>query len=1121
MSNYSSVCSATNKIIDLFDLNQKVKVYSYKDEECFKKLWNFHRIEHDSGPPTILVVWDGIPQSDPSVNTGKYLTPIDWAVGYSLSIADKEKDPKQYPDLRIIILDVDSQSVSDSESRKFVYQPSKVDIISMPWIRIFSANATYSGRDIDSFFRSLISLGSESVESKDSDSDGADSASKLANENKKEKIYVPPPHEVCTPSTEIPFLRLKIDTIFTNLRKLVDSYQDRSMSTEVSPKIDDITQRYLSLKKCIISRKPLETVRALGNFFISLVNSDGLESVDKPVEEASRLLPPRKQDACIKPPYFIRDTETRNEPFLSMKNAFEKKTCDLEIIRNIWAASLTRPSTPGDSHAIANLVGPLLLMKEAGNSHVNALQNLMGSIELLPDDIYKETSEEDDENAKAILSEKNPWISWKFPADSHNPLKLILIDDMFQSGWGRMLCWAMGVNYQVSLGNHENELVKISECETGKDEKIVVKAASSAECILTKLEGLGDQKDKRFEFSLDDSAGMEILFLDLRLYPGDFKAETRFFEKLIEIAKKFTEGSNKNLSWDGFTNDEIESIEEWLPNGKQEGPVYIKALTLLPRILSLTDLSRPIILFSSTGRRDITEQLKPYGNIITVLEKPRFTVDIPVDIALQTKHKFLDAMKKAHHILRVRQRIQTISTYKKREQPEFNSSGIHVELFIDETYETSVELERLPNGVRLPDWIYYDSSKKKLVFRGEMTLWERKQLRDLSTNTNWQSTISKLFKESKKENEIYVGGVFAIFIGEDIESAQKKADDFDDDLVKEGIRYFDSLGYGKTVSTIKDKKDTSVKELNKVTASSSNKPDKLGFIRLGNRLHEVSSGLDPFSPQSADNFFRITLISLIEIFLCETLPTQFEESTLKDISVSVYAGTRIKPYDKANDEQMIEHKIAEYRLGMESLAMSDKELLFSISRNSIYPIVSDILSFHNIKRNIDRVSGVKLRYKSEGHSPEYLVCRGCKKVKKLSKGVTSLNQNWCNCKGSGNIHPDYRVLHYIADEILGHVRNVEEGRGYGASIKQIPSGFDDILNDDLKDTIKASRYLDLGETVSAIAEVKVTNDHSPGDYSVKPLLLQRIASKLDNLTGEEFIKLVQVEESLNTENYNS
>ena len=877
----------------------------------------------------------------------------------------------------------------------------------------------------------------------------------------------------------------------------------------------------------------------MGNFFKGLVKPEESESSSGTIEVDDKPPQPPTDNETVdeEAPRPKPVTEIRDEPLLSMKETFEKdtlerKTRDLEIIKNIWAAFLTRSSTPGDSHAIANLVGPLLLMKEIGNTHVAALQSMLSIIGLLPDN-QNDTSEEDDKNARAMLNEESSWVDWKEPEweyklnelqkNSNDKLKLILIDDMFDMGWGKVLCWAMGVEYHNPHGDHRKGLVEIIKTGAGdgvKEEQIIIKAASSAEWILVELDKL-TKTDNRFNFSLDgDSDGQEILFLDLRLYPGKFKEEEAgFFRKLIGIAKKFTKERNKNLPWDGFTDKEINEIEDWLPTGKQEDPKYIKALTLLPRILALTDLSLPIVLFSSTGRRDITEKLKDYGNIITIFEKPRFTVDIPVDIASQTKTKFRDAIKKARQILKARQKIQRISTYKMKDQPKFNSSGIHVELFIDETYETSVDLENIPNGIILPEWVYYDSSKKKLVFRGEMALWQRKQLRCFSQDNNWKQTISMLYNKSKKDDEIYVGGLFTIFIGGCNEAAQKKADDFDNDLVTKGIRYFDSC-YRDAPVKIKTKKELSKEELNDVMNNSKNKPDAIGFIRLGNLLRRKDGQkFDPFSSQSADNLFRITLISLIELFYCETLHACFEKSVLGKISVSVYAGTRVKPYYFNDKEQMEELKIAEYRLGMESLTTNDKELLYSISRDSIYPIVSDILSFHNIKRNIERVSGVKLRYKSEGHSPEYFVCRVCKKVKKLPKNVTSLNQNWCNCKNSDNIHPDYRSLHYIADEILGHVRDVKECIGYGDSIKQIPGGFDDILNDDLKDTIKASRYLDLGETVSAIAEVQVTENYKPGDYRVKPLLLQRIASKLDNLKGEEFIKLVQLGDSLNAEDF--
>ena len=482
MQNKSPIYDVIKELV-----GDKYEIYSYQNEANFKNLWEFNS---SSDTKTMIVVWDGIPEKTLSsvVDTSKYLTPIDWAVGYSLSIK-KRIEQNTYPDLRILIFDDGSQSVSFSDSLKFVYQYCNKEIVSMPWIRIFS--------DMAAFSRTLNDLDPN--------------VSKSSNQSEEDKM----------------------------------------------PK------------------------------------------------------PWWKRIFSAKAPASVRDIEIREEVLLSMKEAFDKKTCDLDSIKGIWAASLTRPSIQGDHHAIANLVGPLLLIKEEGDDlHVDALQGLMGSIGLLP---------EKDENNDALLTKGNPWISWNPHKSRLKQLKLILIDDMFQMGWGKILCLATGVDYkEPSKDDGKDKLVKISECNAGENEKFIVKATSSANWILKKLETL-TSTDNRFEFSLDDSVACpEILFLDLRLYSGgNFKDEVAFFSELIKIAKKFEERQNKNLSWPGFSGGEkgeIKRIENWINknNKKQEDPEYVEALTLLPRILALTDLSLPIILFSSTGRRDITEKLKPY-----------------------------------------------------------------------------------------------------------------------------------------------------------------------------------------------------------------------------------------------------------------------------------------------------------------------------------------------------------------------------------------------------------------------------------------------------------------------------------------------------------------------------
>lgn len=1174
--------SIVKNSIDTLDLNNPPVFFSYKDH--FKKLWDFHSIQNIP-ESTILIEWDDFPDKTQNllVETDKYITPIDWAVGYSLYINSKCKESRAYSDLRILIVNNGgSQLVSNSDSLEFVQQSPGMDIISMPWIRIFSLKAPVSGRNLDALFRLLKNLDSDDAKSKNSHQDSSFSASMPAAGSQEDKKPTPISPEQGMPFTEPSFFSQNIGTILTNIRRLVNSFRGGVEAVELSPAEDDTV-------------------------FESSLDNQRTQPHDSE-----------------------QDTEICDEPMPSMEEAFRQTDRELDIIKRIWAASLTRPSTPGDHHAIANLVGPLLLTEEkCGDLHVNALQALMRSIGLLPDHKEGNTLKENSENAKAQLGVGNSWIDWECPEWKYklaellskpgDKLNLILIDDMFQISWGKILCRAVGVDYNGRFeGDGKDRLVKISNQNViGKDEKIVVKAASTADWIIDKLESFTNT-DNRFECSFDDGAGQEILFLDLRLYSGRKSEEVEFLERLIKIAAKFK--NSDKLPWPGFADNEISEVNKWLnnPERKHEEEGHTIALTFLPRILALTDLSLPIILFSSTGRRDITEKLKRYGNIITVFEKPRFTIEIPIDIAYQTKCKFRDAMKKALQILQARQKIQKISTYKIKDQPKFEGSGIHVELFIDETYETSVGLKKLPHSAADLNTntekfrgIYHKNSK--LVYRkGPMNKDEEKRLLALSDNSEYRKAINYLYKNS----QIYVGGLYAIFSGQDNKTAQEKADGFDDELVRKGVRYFYSLGYGDTSEKIKTKKESSKEELNSVMESSLNKPDALGFIRLSNFLRrENGSGFDFFSPQSADNHFRLTLIALIEVFLCETLPAHFEGSALEDISVSVYVATREKPYSIDDIKQMKEHREAKYRLGMDSTPRGSEKMLSSISRNSIYPIVSDIMSSHHLSRNVHRVVGITFVYKtSKSEFAVFFICRECKEIisvdptldidkdanvgfnvaevlffrrdknnKKYAfikpigtsaervivfnrewedinsansndlvtfdsiesgkiengksypdsaKGVRLLNteerQRFYNAEKEGRIiegkimecscgkrnedyYPDYRALHYIADEILGHVNDVKEGRGYGISIKQIPGGFDDMLDYDLKDTIKASRYLDLKETVSAIAEVKVAEDYKSGDYRVKPLLLQRIAFKLDNLTGDEFSILVQKE----------
>lgn len=1016
MGNNSPVYDAIKNIVNLFGVDEKASVFSYKNVDHFKELWKLLATSSpqvDKLSKTFVIVWDGIPargnQND-FVNTSKYLTPIDWAIGCSLSIGRKYKG-QQYPDFKILILDLNS-SMSDSDGLRFIGQFPNQSTKNIPWIRIFT---------------------------------------------------------------------------------------------------------------------PLESSQwGLEGFFLGIINSEGND---------------------IKIP--------------TIKDVFEKEAPDLDIIKNIWAAFLTRPSKPGDHHALANIIGPQMLLEDKADLHVMALRSLMKEIGLLPKE----------EKAESLLNSNRPWINWqesRWNEKLNNILRpetklnLVLVDDMFNIGWGKMLCWAVGANYEYA-NTASSDKTKPIQIGSTNDKKIVVYAASSAQFLIDKLKDFkkAGTMDQRFKFSLIDEEvaknSLEILFLDLRLFTEkDIGVkEGEFYKELLSIAEEFEQSKDSNLPWDGFKKeDEINKVKTWLDSEdkKREVDEHITALTFLPRILALTDLSLPIILFSSTGRRDIVKKLENYGNIITDFDKPKFTVDIPLDIAEQTKGKFHEAVGEAIKLLKARQKCRFIN--KNRDsfiQSKKYSKGVHIELFIDESFPDS-------------------------------------------------------------QNQVYVGGCFALFSAETKKKAQERADYFDNDLVTNGVRFFQSFGIGAQASQLKEKKEDVSGELLQTVKTSSHEPHYLGLIRLGYQLPAKHSAFDLFNPHSADNLYRLTLIALVEIFLSETLPALLGADIAENASVSIFAGTRVKDYNDDEDGKAALNQ-AKYHLGLESFEEKDrhgqisKHLLYSISRDSIYPIVAHILSANKLSRHIERTVGIKLAYeKSKGNSPRfpsYFVCRKCKEIQSIdankdivekndsisnvavvadikldrnnqkygvvrpvensgscivfknewsdidnakkndlilfsqliqdskgrmqAKGVRLLTNDErelyekaekkyslsdsvnmrCSCGSQGSFSPDYRALHYIADEVLNKIGMIKGGTGLGQAIKFAPGVFDDILNDDLQATIIACRYLNLGDIVSAIVEIKLANQGGLGKYRVKPKVLNRMACHLDNLSGEDFMRVAE------------
>ncbi len=113
MGEKSPVYLATKKVMELFNFGN-IYIFSYQNENDFKNLWDLLDLEENSleknFPPQskVVIIWDNIPSSKSYnyINTSKYLTPIDWAVGFSLAVNNRLNDRTDtYPDVKILIFD--------------------------------------------------------------------------------------------------------------------------------------------------------------------------------------------------------------------------------------------------------------------------------------------------------------------------------------------------------------------------------------------------------------------------------------------------------------------------------------------------------------------------------------------------------------------------------------------------------------------------------------------------------------------------------------------------------------------------------------------------------------------------------------------------------------------------------------------------------------------------------------------------------------------------------------------------------------------------------------------------------------------------------------------------------
>jgi hypothetical protein len=288
-------------------------------------------------------------------------------------------------------------------------------------------------------------------------------------------------------------------------------------------------------------------------------------------------------------------------------------------------------------------------------------------------------------------------------------IEFMLIDDQHCNGWGQVLCNMLGVR-PVSP-TRQGQLTTIG---SGFGGNVAVSVSETAESIISELERRGPS-DRRFNLRFGSNAAHQVLLLDLRLFAGKtLQQEAEFFSRIARIAReRFCD--RMDLPWPGFGGEELDRLESWLKSAAKGDradrcdSVYLEALALLPRVLALSDLSLPILIFSSTTQRKVTDRLQDYRNIVLEFSKPALLGYDTLDLVAQTSASFQAAIERAlrlckaralcRNVLRLADQADQFTTNRRS-----HTSIAHYELYIDESGSSVLEgdLDAVPPDDRGP-----------------------------------------------------------------------------------------------------------------------------------------------------------------------------------------------------------------------------------------------------------------------------------------------------------------------------------------------------------------------------------------------------------------------------------
>jgi hypothetical protein len=308
---------------------------------------------------------------------------------------------------------------------------------------------------------------------------------------------------------------------------------------------------------------------------------------------------------------------------------------EIDGLRSIWANDMTKA---GNRHFISNLVGPLLLAQElravnpagaeeliarlvgaGGAEAMRQLRLLLSTLGVLP------TVNNDSISVKSPLRERfvNDDVFDQFAS-----LRFLLIDDHACNGFHDLLAALLFDDVMTPRTTPPMSGLMVTEAAVDGRE-YCLRSEVGPELLLDWLESVATTASAIDQANLlgsktdtsPDLTPFDILFLDLRLFKSEGaeldEAERAFLKRLTDICKRCELASRRIEALDRAAESALTAI------GKIENSTAgFERLLLLPILLSVIDPSLPIVIFSSTHQRALTDRLAQFPNVITCFAKP-------------------------------------------------------------------------------------------------------------------------------------------------------------------------------------------------------------------------------------------------------------------------------------------------------------------------------------------------------------------------------------------------------------------------------------------------------------------------------------------------------------------